>query len=427
MARRDDGWDDDYYGPSEGNPLNLLEQAVEGNIQQNPLMYGRPSIYDQYREPVETPEMEGISPEVAAANPLIAPPRPVKYMPIEQQIFWNERQAQELAKQASLQNTLNTNKANAREAQMKLDQEAQSYAILDSLDELNPSADDYEEKKGKLFAANPLGAMSDGVQRAIGWKDKAYESRIKFAEQERGQKIKRQEQADATRTTEAFKQASEINDPGLTEEVSRLSAQNPEAALAAVQRKKKELNAINTIVQLRDLGVSDEEITRKYGSLAGDNFLDVPAKAHLETLKRTQGKAVPDKASAIDKYRALKKDKAEASTREGIREGKVWTDFDERLLNDAQKTVSVFAPELVTAEAAPPAPSRPSTPSQRLTPALVSPAGVPQRVPVTQQPAGMTRTKKTPVAEEIYVNKQTGEQMIKRDGNYYPYTPPRQR
>ena len=38
----------------------------------------------------EEPQLEGISPEVIAANPLVRPPRPIEYMPVEQQIYWNE-------------------------------------------------------------------------------------------------------------------------------------------------------------------------------------------------------------------------------------------------------------------------------------------------------------------------------------------------
>jgi hypothetical protein len=45
-------------------------------------MYGRPSNYKQYSEPVTVPVVEGVSPEVARAIPFPIPPRPIEYMPI---------------------------------------------------------------------------------------------------------------------------------------------------------------------------------------------------------------------------------------------------------------------------------------------------------------------------------------------------------
>ena len=96
----------EYCEPKREHLLSYIEQAVEANIQHNPLMYGRPSIYEQYRdrEPVT---IEGISPEVARAILFPIPPRPIKYMPIEQQRVWRRIYAETAEKQVALQTKLN--------------------------------------------------------------------------------------------------------------------------------------------------------------------------------------------------------------------------------------------------------------------------------------------------------------------------------
>jgi hypothetical protein len=68
---------------------------------------GRPSIYDQYSEQVKIPTVEGVSSEVAKAIPFPIPPRPIEYMPIEQQTVWHRIWDETAQKQVALQTKLN--------------------------------------------------------------------------------------------------------------------------------------------------------------------------------------------------------------------------------------------------------------------------------------------------------------------------------
>ena len=98
----------EYYGePKRERSLTGLERIIEQDAQSNPLMYGRPSTYEQYSKPVKVPVIEGISPEVARVIPFAVPPRPIEYMPIEQQKVWNRLWAETAEKQVPMQNKLN--------------------------------------------------------------------------------------------------------------------------------------------------------------------------------------------------------------------------------------------------------------------------------------------------------------------------------
>jgi hypothetical protein len=97
----------EYCEPKREHLLSYSEQLLEGDVQRNPLAMGRPSTYEQYSEPVTTPVVEGISPEVARAIPFPIPPRPIKYMPIEQQRVWQRIYAETAEKQVALQTKLN--------------------------------------------------------------------------------------------------------------------------------------------------------------------------------------------------------------------------------------------------------------------------------------------------------------------------------
>jgi hypothetical protein len=334
MGRRGNYGEDTDVGISPENPLSFAEKNFESEVQSNPLLFGRPSLRDQYSEPFTPPAAEGVSPEVAAANPLITPPRPVKYMPVEQQIIWNQMHADALDKQVQMQSNLTTNKARAHEMQMKLDQEAQSSAIIDafSSDDIDPNKDDYISKKGKLFAANSLGAMSEAVQRAISWKDSIYEHRQKLADAETERKAKAQEALNTNRVNQVFKDAADLGDPALIEAVSKAASENPEAALALVQKRKGEINQANINTQLRDqYGMSNEEITKRFYDYSRNpegDFLQGAAQAHLDSLKTSQSKAMSDETHLMEMYSNLSKRKTAAAQFGG--EG--WDKSDDDLL-----------------------------------------------------------------------------------------------
>jgi hypothetical protein len=337
MARGDD---DELFRPS--NPLSVTEQAIEGAAQSNPLMMGRPGFYEQYSEPATVPAMEGISPEVAAANPLIRPPRPIKYMPVEQQIIWQERQASALSKQADLQNQLYNNKKAATEAKLDLARKAQSNAIFDAMGELDPTADDYFARRDKVLAANPIGAVTPEVKNLFGYKDEAWDLRQKLAEDDRKRKLDSQETLRKEAVSQARKDAVEIGDPALLEEVSKLSAQNPEAAVARVAQVKGRLAQSNITTQLQQYGVPPEEIKSLYydpdtGYFRADA---AAARVKMEESKRAAAEKPASEAQAADIFASLSKQKADLELY-----GKPVPPDIEKALTHYRDRLSLFATE----------------------------------------------------------------------------------
>jgi hypothetical protein len=96
-----------YFTPTAANPLSASDRFLERQMQADPIAYGRPDEFQQHLEPVEMPSLPGISPEVAGAIPMPVPPRPIKYMPMEEQLLWNKIQAEALERQVSLQERIN--------------------------------------------------------------------------------------------------------------------------------------------------------------------------------------------------------------------------------------------------------------------------------------------------------------------------------
>jgi hypothetical protein len=107
--------EDDEIAESRPSPygydkdgLSSSERIVESLAQRRPLLYGQPSVYEQYSEPVEVPSLPGISAEVEELAPVPVPPRPIKYMPMEQQRYWNKIQAEALERQFYIQERINS-------------------------------------------------------------------------------------------------------------------------------------------------------------------------------------------------------------------------------------------------------------------------------------------------------------------------------
>ena len=351
MARRGSA-DEELF--QESNPLSFSERLTEGAAQANPLMMGRPGLREQYSEPATVPVLEGISPEVVAANPLVRPPRPIKYMPVEQQIIWQERQAAALANQANLQDQLFQNKKSATAAQMELSRQAQSNAILDSLKDLDPTRDDYEERRDKVLAANPIGAISPDVKNLFEYKDKAWDlRRSKRADQEK-RILDTQETLRREALSQARKDAVEIGDPSLLEEVGRLSAENPDLAVAKVSQVKSRLAQSNINTQLLQYGLSPEEIQSLYYDPSGHFRADAAAaRVKMEESKRVAGEKVASESQLADIVTTLNKQKAEGLSPTAQVEGKSWTPEDQKMLDAYRQRLSIFATEPRTAAPAP--------------------------------------------------------------------------
>jgi hypothetical protein len=364
-------------GPSESSPLGFWDQAVERNVQQNPLMYGRPSISDQYREAAVLPEMEGISPEVAARNPLIAPPRPVKYMPVEEQIIWNQMHAEQLGKQAALQQTLNANKLAARNAEIEMKKAEQSTALLDAMDDLDPNQDDYQEKLAKHILANPWGASAEPVKNALAVRSDIFSKRQEILKAGREDAAKRQGEFDQLRIKAALDEANKLGDPALTEEVNKTAAQDPAHALSMVQRRRSEIEAANINTQLRELGLTNADITAQFYPQGTEGmFLAKAAQERIEIERKAREQLNEDQVARL--YNSLIEDREKARL-----EGREPSPEQDALIRRYQDKLASFTP--VIAKPQVPVVTQQGGVAPPRVPALVSPTGVPQRVPVTQQ------------------------------------------
>jgi hypothetical protein len=423
-------WD---FGVSPSSPLNLSDRLLEEDIQKDPLLYGRPSVYEQYREPSGMPQLEGIDPAIMEANPLARPPRPIKYMPVEEQIIWNKMQSETLKNQAGLQSQLNQNRAAALARKIELDREVQSSVIFDAWDQVDPTRDDYLEQKGKLFRANPVGAMSNEVRNAIGVKDVIWQNRKELNDEDRKRKADLEDALAKNRLSESFKQAAELNDPALIERISKLSAEDPALALAEVQNAKRESYKRNLIAEMRDLGVSDQEMSSKYLHPETGDFLYDAARSRVEIEREKRKSATADESKLIDYVLKLEKNKAEGQSATAKIEGKTWSDADEAMLQRYRAKLENIPYAEVPTSATPNVPTKgisgvapPSEPTFRTAPTL-SPTGVPQRVPVTQQKSvsGVTQSKEAK-KDELGDQKRLGgvlyeyQEKVKGKPRWYP-------
>src|SRR4029077_1420131 len=245
---------------ADTGPLSSFDRSVESVVQQNPLAFGRPSFYEQEMEPDTTPALEGIDPDIAAANPLVVAPRPVKYMPIEQQIAWNQMQAEALNKQAGLQATLNNNRAAALERKHKLDQETQSTAILDAFDNVDPNQDNYQDVRNKLLLSNPAGALHPIVQNLIKMKDEVFAHRQGLQDKDTERQKTMAGNLDLARVNEAMKIANAVGDEALLNDVRYTANTVPLAALGKALSARTQLVNENLATQLRAYGISNAEI-----------------------------------------------------------------------------------------------------------------------------------------------------------------------
>jgi hypothetical protein len=340
MARRQQAYSGLSEASDDEGPLGFLDRSAESVVQQNPLAFGRPSFYEQEMEPVTNPVLEGIDPDVAAANPLVTAPRPIKYMPIEQQIYWNKMQADALGKQASLQATLNQNRAAALTHKHNLDQETQSTAIFDIFDQLDPNDPNYQDQKTKLLKPLAAGTLNPAVQNLLKMKDDVFNHKQGLEDEELKRTRTREGTLEVARINEAMKIANETGDENLVNEVSNTAKTDPIAALGKALAYRTQLTNENLATQLRAAGVTDPEIKHDYMTSEG-LFKQKAAQARIEGEKVAREKFGTDESNAMRIVATLEKEKAEAE--DPINPKGSWDPQRGELLKSYRNRLSIFA------------------------------------------------------------------------------------
>jgi hypothetical protein len=176
----------EYCEPKRERLLSFGEQLTENAVQSNPLAMGRPGFYEQYSEPVATPRIKGISPEVARAIPFPRPPRRIEYMPIEQQRTWQRIYAETAEKQVAMQTKLDRLKSEPAPARNEQVQRPK----------YDPA---YDEIKAK--ARNEVQQLTDDQIKARARNEEAYrkwrDDEIRASNEEAYRKLQRSRPHDA--------------------------------------------------------------------------------------------------------------------------------------------------------------------------------------------------------------------------------------
>lgn len=349
-----------YKGGGDETPLmSDWDRIVERESLGNPLLFRPPAI-----GPAEAPPAPA---EYAQANPLmVAPPRPMSQMPVEQQIAWQEYQTER-------EKSLLDKNIKARQEETELLTMSHGNELLNRLGDLDPKSEDYNVQRTKLLQQYPYAMRNQGAISQLGVYDEMNKNLRELGEAETTRKQEVERQLDATRLNQAYTLAAK--DPQRLAEFNAVVGKDPQAAIARVAELTADDERKNTIAQLRDLGFSDEVISRQFTTPEGQ-FLTEAAKKKVERETKTQEKISSEQGKAVETYRDLAKARQAAYyDPKSATPNPDWTPEDESIFTAAKAKAASFYPQVATT-AAPgttPAPTAgPSpTPSRTLAPAPV--------------------------------------------------------
>jgi hypothetical protein len=210
----------------------------------------------------------------------------------------------------------------------------QSNQYFQRMKELDPSdTENYLTKRAALNAELPLGSMNPAVEKHLGMLDKVHDHMTKQQQTIALKMQERVDKANQSRLDQAWKLAEKMG-PQVLEEFSVNVGQNPEMAMRKVASMAGAYQRGNTLAQLRQTGMTDEAIQRKYlfnDPETGQQFFAYDAAAaDIESFRKHRAASSRDRAAATRSWVALKRLKAENEGTDN------WTEANEQALQDAE-------------------------------------------------------------------------------------------
>lgn len=344
-----------HGGRDEDFPLMTEnERLTERESLANPLLFQPPAI-----GPAEAPPAPASS-EYAQANPLmVAPPRPMSQMPVEQQVAWQEYQTER-------EKSLLDQNIKARQEETELLTMSHGNELLNRLGDLDPKSEDYNMQRTKLLQQYPYAMRNQGAISQLGVYDEMNKNLRELGEAATVRKQGIEDQLTTTRLNQAYTLAAK--DPQRLAEFNAVVGKDPQAAIARVAELTAEEEKRNTIAQMQELGFSADRISRYI--TPGGQFLTKPAQAAVEQETKTKAGEGTEQKRREDMYLNLIKRKGELQEKES-KEGELWKPEMQTYLDTVEADVFKRAgapPPPATVKSPVAAPS--ATPSRTPAPAL---------------------------------------------------------
>jgi len=199
-------------------------------------------------------------------NPLVAPPVPMSTMSTDQRIAWQAMNADALKQQTDTDRSLLEQEISRREETHKAEMLRQSKELIARSVELDPTdLKGYPLARAKLARDYPIGAGTPETQRALQPLDDIHKQASGYDTWYKKEEEKQNQTQAEQRRNEALKQAQALGPEATARFFNRQKAGGDEAAIQGVLSEADEERQANLRIQLKNTGMTDEEITAKYG------------------------------------------------------------------------------------------------------------------------------------------------------------------
>jgi hypothetical protein len=218
-------------------------------------------------------------------NPLIQPAFPLSTMSPERQFRWQEATQQAQKAQADLNATLMAQEISRREEAHKAEIIRQSKELIDRSSELDPSdLKGYPLARAKLARDYPIGAGSLEVQRALAPLDEIHKQASGYETWYQKEAEKQGQTEQQKRLDDARKVVNELGPDAIADFYQTQKNEGTEAAIEKVTKVAGDIKQSNLIAQLKNAGLTEEQIQTKYrGGTTGEPFKYAAAEFEAKT------------------------------------------------------------------------------------------------------------------------------------------------
>jgi hypothetical protein len=218
-------------------------------------------------------------------NPLIQPAFPLSTMSPERQLRWQETAQQAQKAQADLNATLMAQEISRREEAHKAEIIRQSKELIDRSSELDPSdLKGYPLARAKLARDYPIGAGSEEVKRALAPLDEIHKQASGYETWYQKEAEKQGQTEQQKRLDDARKVVNELGPDAIADFYQTQKNEGTEAAIEKVTKVAGDIKQSNLIAQLKNAGLTEEQIQAKYrGGTTGEPFKYAAAEFEAKT------------------------------------------------------------------------------------------------------------------------------------------------
>jgi hypothetical protein len=241
-------------------------------------------------------------------NPLVRPPVPVREMPIEQQVAWEQYQRVGLANQAAQRRALFDEKVKRRDEQYELNTLDQADRFTESMGDLDPGHPDYMLQRAQLAKKYPLAARDPAVAKNLANLDETHKYLQGVADEEKKYQRNKADTMLKERINQGYQLAQKAG-PEVLAQFNQDVTADPERAIQSVADLTARSEQENTVADLTSLGLDPKQF---YGP--SGQFLAGHAKQAINLETKKQAGATAEVKRQIDIMDAMSKvrDKAKA-------------------------------------------------------------------------------------------------------------------